>query len=65
MSSEKRDVLFILDGGPNHGDVCSIRDCLEVATGLYEMVDADTMEFLGAVVLCEKHGKKFATGGSG
>ena len=62
--SEKREVLFILDGLPMAGETCSLTKCFDPATGLYEMVYADTMEFLAAVVLCAEHGKKLATGPS-
>ncbi len=60
--SENLEVIYILDGGPMPGDVCAVADCFQKATGRYEVCDADTMEFLTSVALCEGHGRTFATG---
>jgi hypothetical protein len=75
---QKRNVIFILDGGPGPGP-CGIKirsagecvvlegdahlpNCSDPPTGMYEIVDADTNERLGSVQLCRKHGEQLATG---
>ena len=59
---EHRDVIFVLDGGANAGEVCGLHTCFEPATGHYEIVDAETMEYLGTVALCRSHGEALGTG---
>lgn len=59
--SEKRSVIFILDGGPMEGP-CGLSECFDPSAGTYEVVDADTNQCYGAVQLCKKHGEQLATG---
>jgi hypothetical protein len=61
--TDKRDVLFIHDGAPQPGEKCGLKNCFQDATGVYEIVDANTNEYLATMAMCKTHGRRLATGG--
>lgn len=60
VTTEKIEVIFILDGGPL-GKSCCITGCVDPSVGTFLILDNNDKD-MGTVQFCGNHAKQFATG---